>query len=120
MKYSYDEYQEKLVWFAIISLVVGLYSAITICGGISLCGWMTEEVVDSLKIRALRNILGQGAEYFDHPETSNAKLLQRISTDTTTLKAALDIRLYHQVNNVFCCIVEIVIAFFFCWRKLGV
>jgi ABC-type bacteriocin/lantibiotic exporter with double-glycine peptidase domain len=25
-------------------------------------------------------------------------------------------RLYHQVNNVFCCLVEFVVAFVFCWE----
>lgn len=117
MNQTYEVYKERLSWVAVACLVIGIYSALTIFGSVSFYGWLTEEVVDALKIRALRNVLKQGAEYFDHPETSNAKLLQRISTDTTTLKAALDIRLYHQVSNAFCCIVEIAVAFSFCWRK---
>ncbi|KAI6184505.1 hypothetical protein M3Y97_00603700 [Aphelenchoides bicaudatus] len=112
----FNEYGSRMFWFVLASLAIGLYSTLTIFGSVSLYGWLTEEVADALKVRALRNILRQGSEYFDRPETSNAKLLQRISTDTTTLKAALDIRLYHQVNNVFCCLVEVVVAFVFCWQ----
>lgn len=85
--YSYQEYKNKLIVFVIVSCVIGLYSTITIFGSVSLYGWLTEEISDLLKVRALRNILKQGAEYFDRPATSNANLLKRISNDTTTLKA---------------------------------
>lgn len=90
--FTFQDYKTRMFWFVVVSLAIGVYSMLTIFGSVSLYGWLTEEVADALKVRALRNILRQGAEYFDRPETSNAKLLQRISTDTTTLKAALDIR----------------------------
>jgi hypothetical protein len=83
----YEEFRKKLIWFVVFSLALGIYSNITIFASISLHGWVTEEVTDRLKVRALRNILRQGAEYFDYPETSNAKLLQRITNDNKTLKA---------------------------------
>jgi ATP-binding cassette subfamily B (MDR/TAP) protein 1 len=126
---SLEVYRSKLLWFVTASCVIGrervgvfkfkclgVYSMLVIFGSVSLYGWATEEITDMLKVRALRNVLRQGAEYFDRPETVNAKLLQRITNDSTTMKAALDIRLYHIVNNVFCCFVEIIVAFVFCWE----
>lgn len=84
---SYEEYKNRLFWFVVVALIIGVYTSLTIFGSVSLYGWLTEEVSDALKVRTLRNVLRQGAEYFDRPETSNAKLLQRISNDTMTLKA---------------------------------
>lgn len=54
---------------------------------ISLLGWATELVVERLKIDTLTNILKQDATFFDHPETTNAKIITQISTESEVTKA---------------------------------
>jgi hypothetical protein len=51
-----------------------------------LYGWATEEVSDNLKVRALENVLSQDGAYFDNDQNANAKLIQRISADSISIK----------------------------------
>ncbi|KAI6170747.1 P glycoprotein 11 [Aphelenchoides bicaudatus] len=66
--------------------------------------------------QALDNVLNQDAAYFDKPENSNAKLIQRIGTDSIAIKAATDVRAYQVLNNSVCSIVQIIMALAFCWQ----
>lgn len=52
-----------------------------------LSGHVAESVLDKCKVRALKNTLNQSAIYFDQPQTSNAKIIQRISNDSMAMKA---------------------------------
>jgi ABC-type multidrug transport system fused ATPase/permease subunit len=76
-------------------------------------GWAAEEIADMLKIKAFRNVLRQGASYFDNPQNANAKIVKHINSDGVSIKAALDNRLYHFVNNVFSSVLELALAFFY-------
>lgn len=50
-------------------------------------GWTAENVVDKLKISSFANVLKQDGAFFDRPNTSNAKLIRRITTDSVAVKA---------------------------------
>ncbi|KAI6196540.1 hypothetical protein M3Y94_01121600 [Aphelenchoides besseyi] len=113
---DFEVYKNRMIWFLVVTILVGLYSWSTIFGAVSFFGWTAECVTDTLKIRALSNVLRQSAEFFDWPNTSNAKLLQRIITNSKALKAGLDTRLYHLINNCFCSLIQILMAAIACWE----
>ncbi|KAI6193974.1 hypothetical protein M3Y96_01075800 [Aphelenchoides besseyi] len=113
---DFEVYKNRMIWFLVVTILVGIYSWATIFGAVSFFGWTAECVTDTLKIRALSNVLRQSAEFFDWPNTSNAKLLQRIITNSKALKAGLDTRLYHLINNCFCSLIQILMAAIACWE----
>ncbi|KAI6234119.1 P glycoprotein 11 [Aphelenchoides fujianensis] len=112
----FETFQNRLIWFLIVTLLVGVYSWCTIFGAVACLGWATEHISNRLKTRALANVLKQGQEFFDWPSTSNAKVLQRVVNNSTALKAALDTRLYHLVNNCFCSVIQVLLAAVACWE----
>uniref|UniRef100_F1KRZ0 Multidrug resistance protein 3 n=1 Tax=Ascaris suum TaxID=6253 RepID=F1KRZ0_ASCSU len=79
-------------------------------------GWAAESIVDSLRLRALRNVLYQDASYFDDPHRSHAIIVTRISTDAPNIKAALDSRMMQIVNNFAAIIAMMIAALIFSWE----
>jgi hypothetical protein len=111
--FSWDLYQQKIFWMFVSSAGLAALCCLSIFGAISIYGWATENVVDNLKMRAFRNVLRQAGSYFDYPQNSNAKIIRRINTDTVSVKAALDNRLYHFVNNMNSSILQVILSLFY-------
>ncbi|KAI6175125.1 ABC transporter family protein [Aphelenchoides fujianensis] len=91
----------------------GLYASFVLAQQfeIAIHGWVTEEIGDELKTRAFANVLRLDASFYDKPETANAKVVQRIGSDSNSLKAATDNRLYHLVNSTSSTTIQLVLAF---------
>ncbi|VDK39126.1 unnamed protein product, partial [Gongylonema pulchrum] len=67
--------------------LLGIACLIVIFAATFAFGWTAECVVDSLRLRALRNVLYQDAAYFDVPARSPALTVTRISVDAPNIKA---------------------------------
>uniref|UniRef100_A0A1I7RJB3 ABC transporter ATP-binding protein n=2 Tax=Bursaphelenchus xylophilus TaxID=6326 RepID=A0A1I7RJB3_BURXY len=104
---------ELVGWF---NVALGFYALIAILGSLAFLNWAGENVLIKLKVRALSTILSQGAAYFDRPQTSPPKLVQRITNDSLNCKAAMDIRLYHVLNNAFCTFMQFIVTFAMSWH----
>ncbi|KAH7727055.1 P-glycoprotein [Aphelenchoides avenae] len=115
-KGGYATFRVEIIWFTAFGASLGVYCMGSIFLGVAVYGWAAENVVDALKVRALKNILLQDGAYFDRPETGNAKLIQRITSDAPTLKAALDTRLYHVVNNLTALGSLVIVSLIYCWQ----
>ncbi|CAD5229821.1 unnamed protein product [Bursaphelenchus okinawaensis] len=102
--------------FGNLSLCLGAYSFGAILLSVISHGCLTEQVIDSLKVRALKSVLRQGGCYFDDPDTSCSRLVYRITSDTQKIRPALDLRLHQVVNNGFCSLVQLVLALVYSWE----
>lgn len=74
-------------------------------------GWTAECVVDSLRFRALSNMLHQDAVYFDTPSRSTAITVTRLSTDAPNIKG---VRLFLKDNAI-----ESSFAAYWRWKERG-
>ncbi|KAI6227464.1 hypothetical protein M3Y99_01256800 [Aphelenchoides fujianensis] len=108
---SFDAYRIRIIWIGVYTFGLGVFSFVFIWGSIAVHGWVTEEIGDELKTRAFANVLRLDASFYDKPETANAKVVQRIGNDSTSLKAATDNRLYHLVNSTSSTTIQLVLAF---------
>nr|ALI16772.1 P-glycoprotein 11 [Dirofilaria immitis] len=106
---------QRVLPVVIIYIALGIACLIVIFIATFTFGWTAECVVDSLRLRALRNVLYQDMEYFDTPSTSNAVTVTRISVDAPNIKAALDPRMMQIVNNVLAVFVLVIVAVIFNW-----
>nr|AAD49436.1 P-glycoprotein [Onchocerca volvulus] len=105
---------ERILPIAIIYIALGIACLIVIFSATFTFGWTAECVVDSLRLRAMRNMLYQNAEYFDTPSTSTAVTVTRISVDAQTLKRS---RSANDANfdNIVAILVLVTIAVIFNW-----
>ncbi|CAD5233526.1 unnamed protein product [Bursaphelenchus xylophilus] len=113
---EWAEYSAGLQQVGFYTLSVGVFSFTTITLGVSLLNWGGENVVIKLKVRALKSILSQGAAYFDRPQTSSPKLVQRITSDSLNCKAALDRRFYNVVHNTLCTVIQLALTLVTSWQ----
>ncbi|VDK43441.1 unnamed protein product [Anisakis simplex] len=107
---------EQILVVLIMAVALGIACLVAIFAATISCGWTAESVVDSLKLRALRNVLYQDASYFDDPNRSQAVTVTRISTDAPNIKAALDQRMMQIVSNFAAVIACVVMALAFSWE----
>jgi ABC-type multidrug transport system fused ATPase/permease subunit len=111
-----DNFRDRQIRIATENLSLGIYSLATIFGSVAILGWAAENLIDIFKTRALANVLMQEGAFFDRQETTNAKVVQRISSESLSLKAAVDVRLYNFVNNTAACISLVILSLFFSWQ----
>ncbi|CAD5234046.1 unnamed protein product [Bursaphelenchus xylophilus] len=109
-------FHEDLLRVSLSSVGLGVYSFVVIVLSVLCHGSLTEQVVDSLKTRALKSVLHQGGPYFDEPDTSPSRLVHRITSDTQKIRPALDLRLHQVINNGFCSFVQLIVAFLYSWE----
>ncbi|CAD5231285.1 unnamed protein product [Bursaphelenchus okinawaensis] len=112
---TWDDYVGGLQLVGWFNIILGIYTLVMIFSSVVLLTWTAENVVVKFKVKALQSVLGQGAAYFDRPQTSSPKLFQRITNDGLNVRAALDTRLYHLLNNLFCTFVQFILTFVMSW-----
>uniref|UniRef100_A0A915PPB5 Uncharacterized protein n=1 Tax=Setaria digitata TaxID=48799 RepID=A0A915PPB5_9BILA len=105
----------RMLSIFLIYIALGVACLIVIFVATFTFGWTAECVVDSLRLRALRNVLYQDAAYFDTPSTSPGVTVTRISVDAPSIKAALDSRMMQIVNNLGALVVLVILAIIFNW-----
>nr|QRN45888.1 P-glycoprotein 11.1 [Toxocara canis] len=111
-----DMMMQKLRDALIFYIALGVYLLITIFLATLFFGWTGDCVVDSLRCRALSNLLNQDAAYFDIPSRSTAITVTRLSTDAPNIKGALDARMVHIVDNMVALVAALILSVVYCWQ----
>ncbi|KHJ78324.1 hypothetical protein OESDEN_22056, partial [Oesophagostomum dentatum] len=78
-------------------------------------GWSSESFSSSLRVGVLRSLLSQKAEFFDHPEHSNAACVSELASKPPDVQGCLDYRFMLMVNNLCAVCVCIALSVITCW-----
>ncbi|GMR46650.1 hypothetical protein PMAYCL1PPCAC_16845, partial [Pristionchus mayeri] len=111
-----DEFWPSLTVLCCVSFAVGVYALIMVTIAYYFTGRASESVIATIKERILSRVLHQNAEYFDHPETSNATIVNDINQQPGALLASLDGRAFLFVWCSTTTIVCIVGSLVLCWQ----
>uniref|UniRef100_A0A0N5ASE1 Multidrug resistance protein 1 n=1 Tax=Syphacia muris TaxID=451379 RepID=A0A0N5ASE1_9BILA len=111
-----DVMMEKMqkAFFEFIGLGAGCIIAMT--AATFSCGWLAENVVDTLRVKALNKVLHQNSGYFDDPNKSTAVTVTRITSDAPTIKYAFDNRLMQIINNGSGIIAMVILGICYSWQ----
>uniref|UniRef100_A0A914ZIF2 Uncharacterized protein n=1 Tax=Parascaris univalens TaxID=6257 RepID=A0A914ZIF2_PARUN len=113
---DHDTMMKWLLYSLISFIALGVFLLFVMFLANVFFGWTGECVVDSLRFRALSNMLHQDAAYFDTPSRSTAITVTRLSTDAPNIKGALDVRMVQIVNNLVALAVTLVLGIAYCWQ----
>uniref|UniRef100_A0A8L8KAH0 Multidrug resistance protein 1 n=1 Tax=Heligmosomoides polygyrus TaxID=6339 RepID=A0A8L8KAH0_HELPZ len=93
----------------------GLYSRLAAAQEVGFGGWCGEAVTSRMRVKVLRSLLSQEAEFFDRPLCSNAACVSELAAKAPDVQACLDYRFMLMVNNLCAIAVCIVISIVTCW-----
>ncbi|CAJ0606066.1 unnamed protein product [Cylicocyclus nassatus] len=111
-----DSYQRYAILAFVVSLGCGLIIWVSQCLSYFFAGWLSERVVDRIKVRMLQRLLHKPVSFFDNSDTSPAFCVSVMSQHPPTAMAALDFRAMINVSNVFASIIGVSIAFSLSWQ----
>ncbi|VDO23678.1 unnamed protein product [Haemonchus placei] len=95
----------------------GLYSALAAAQEVGFGGWSGEATTANMRVKVLKSLLSQEAEYFDRPQCSNAACVAELSTKAPDVQACLDYRFMLMVNNMCAVVVCIPLSIIACWES---
>ncbi|VDP00900.1 unnamed protein product [Heligmosomoides polygyrus] len=78
-------------------------------------GWSGETVTSRMRVKVLRSLLSQEAEFFDRPLCSNAACVSELAAKAPDVQACLDYRFMLMVNNLCAVAVCVVLSIVTCW-----
>ncbi|VDN04600.1 unnamed protein product [Thelazia callipaeda] len=82
----------------------------------SLSGVVSENVILSIRCRALLNILHQDAAYFDNPSHAAGNLITRLASDAPNIKMVLDSRMLQVIFGISAFSICTIIGFIYSWQ----
>ncbi|TMS34979.1 hypothetical protein L596_002469 [Steinernema carpocapsae] len=111
-----DDMVHHLVMVCIMLCSVGAGIVIFQTLSTVLCGIISERIILSFRVKALRNVLYQDAAYFDNPAHTAGKLITRLATDAPNVKAVVDGRMLQIIYCISSLIIQIIIGFIYAWQ----
>ncbi|GMS95162.1 hypothetical protein PENTCL1PPCAC_17337, partial [Pristionchus entomophagus] len=87
------EYWPLLITFCVASILMGVAVWITLTGAYYYSGLCSEGVMARVRETILSKVIHTNAQYFDHPETSNATIVNDLNQHAGALIAGLDHRM---------------------------
>ncbi|XGW07053.1 hypothetical protein V3C99_016954 [Haemonchus contortus] len=106
------------MWLAIgLFIFLALYSWLFLTVAVGFGGWSGEAATANMRVKVLKSLLSQEAEYFDRPQCSNAACVAELSTKAPDVQACLDYRFMLMVNNMCAVVVCIPLSIIACWES---
>ncbi|PIC16951.1 hypothetical protein B9Z55_023367 [Caenorhabditis nigoni] len=103
-------------FWASMFLVLGLYRPITLYCQYFFFGKVGEKLSSRLRIKSFQHLLSLPCAFYDDPKNSPTRLANRLNTDASNLKAAVDARLGSVLMTLVSFIVAITIACYYSWK----
>ncbi|ULT81131.1 hypothetical protein L3Y34_011190 [Caenorhabditis briggsae] len=103
-------------FWASMFLVLGLYRPITLYCQYFFFGKIGEKLSTRLRIKSFQHLLSLPCAFYDDPKNSPTRLANRLNTDASNVKAAVDARLGSVLMTLVSFIVAITIACYYSWK----
>ncbi|WKY13009.1 hypothetical protein Q1695_004099 [Nippostrongylus brasiliensis] len=108
----------SFMWLALwLYIALGLYAWIFLTAAICFGGWSSDVVTTDIRVKVLRSLLSQEAEFFDRPQCGNAACVAKLSTKAPDIEGCLDYRFMLMVNNICGVVVCVIISLASCWQS---
>ncbi|UMM40424.1 hypothetical protein L5515_017065 [Caenorhabditis briggsae] len=103
-------------FWASMFLVLGLYRPITLYCQYFFFGKIGEKLSTRLRIKSFQHLLSLPCAFYDDPKNSPTRLANRLNTDASNVKAAVDARLGSVLTTLVSFVVAITIACYYSWK----
>ncbi|WKY13006.1 hypothetical protein Q1695_004098 [Nippostrongylus brasiliensis] len=122
--YSYQALEQTIdtfvpfMWLAIgLFIFLGVYSWIFLTVAIGFGGWSSDAATTDIRVKVLRSLLSQEAEFFDRPQCGNAACVAELSMKAPDIEGCLDYRFMLMVNNLVAVVICVILALASCWQS---
>lgn len=82
-----DELRSKILTYMIIMMILGVVMLVVRYGQTYTINWLSEKLVEDLRVSVFQSIVAQDIAWFDREENRTGALLERLSSDPPKVKA---------------------------------
>lgn len=103
-------------FWAAMFLVLGVIRPITLYCQFFFFGKVSEKLSTRLRIKSFQHLLSLPCAFYDDPKHSPTRLVNRLNTDPSNIKAAVDARLGSLLMSMVSFSLAILIACYYSWK----